>query len=169
MSNRNLLHINSIIRFLEEGVSFVVRHKNMSWEPILSTNINEVNPTPVHLFRQSIGIAITHRCMEELFSRYEPECSLLSGIEAATYIQNYLRSLMEVIPNESYHTYLCFVSFICHFCVQAIRLEKTEIIPYILTEAAFILFSRCNTTNHITNLIQAAIDYNSQHRKRCKV
>ncbi|GFW18525.1 uncharacterized protein TNCV_1221861 [Trichonephila clavipes] len=96
-------------------------YKNLSWKPPVSTSINELTAVP--LFRLSIGTAITHHCMEEMFSRYEPEWSLLSGLEAATYIQNYLRALMDAIPNESY-TYLCFLSFICHLCVQAIRTER---------------------------------------------
>ncbi|GFR08255.1 uncharacterized protein TNCT_701461 [Trichonephila clavata] len=167
MSNLNLLNINSIIMFLKHAVSFVVWCDNLDWEPPVSTIIDEFNPTPVPLFKRSIGIAITHHCMEELFSHFEPEWSLLPEIEAATYIQNYLRALMEAVPDETYNTYLCFVSFICHFCVQAIRIQRTEIIPYILTEAAFILYPRCNSFDHIFNLRQAAVEYSNQHIKTC--
>ncbi|GFW18531.1 uncharacterized protein TNCV_1221921 [Trichonephila clavipes] len=162
MSNPNLLHINSLIMFLYEAVSFVVLYNKLSWQPPVA----DYNPTPV-LFHRSIGKASTHRCMREMFSRYEPEWSLLSGLEAATYIQNYLRALMDAIPNESYHTYLCFLSFISHLCVQMIRLERTEIVPYILIEAAYILISRCGTFNDIANLIQAAVEYNREHSKTC--
>ncbi|GFY51343.1 uncharacterized protein TNIN_106471 [Trichonephila inaurata madagascariensis] len=140
-------------------------YNNLHWEPPVC--FNELVPPPVLLFRQCIGKAITHHCMEELFSRYEPEWSLLSEIEAATYIQNYLRSLMETIPNGSYHTYLLFISFIGHLCVQAIRTERCEIVQYILMEASFILFSRCSSFNHMANLNRAAINYNAQHRKTC--
>ncbi|GFW18546.1 DUF1758 domain-containing protein [Trichonephila clavipes] len=159
------LNKNSIILFLEEAVSFVAMYYNLSWEPPVC--LWELIPPPVHLFRQSIGRAITHHCMEELFSRYEPEWSLLSGIEAATYIQNYLRALMEATPNENYYTCFCFVSFICHLCVHAIRTERYEIVTCIVMEAAVILYSRCNNYMDFFQLIQASIFYSSQHRQEC--
>ncbi|GFQ81933.1 uncharacterized protein TNCT_95711 [Trichonephila clavata] len=162
MNNR--LHINSIIVFLEEASSFVAMYKNMSWEPPIS--ISELNPAPVPLFARSIGIALTHHCMEEQVLLYEPEWSLLSGLEAATYTKNYLRALMNPIPNGSYHTYLYFVAFICHFCVQVIRLKRSEIVRHILVEAVVILYSRCNCYMDFANLIEAAQDYNSQHRAK---
>ncbi|GFY51346.1 uncharacterized protein TNIN_106501 [Trichonephila inaurata madagascariensis] len=160
MSNSSLLHINSLSMFLNEAVSFVVRNNKLRWEPPVA----EHNPTPV-LFHRSIGEAITHQCMVELFSRYEPEWTLLSSLEATAYIQNYLKALIDAVPNESYHTYLSFVSFISHLCGQAIGLERTEIVPYILTEAAYILISRCSSFNDIANLIEA--EYNYQHSKTC--
>ncbi|GFY51345.1 uncharacterized protein TNIN_106491 [Trichonephila inaurata madagascariensis] len=162
MSNRGFLHINSLIMFLTEAVSFVVQYNNLRWEPPVA----EHNPTPV-LFHRSIGEASTHHCMVELFSRYEPEWTLLSSLEAAAYIQNYLKALMDAIPNRSYHTYLCFISFISHLCAQTIRHERTEIVPYIIVEAADILISRCGSYRDIAKLFQAAFDYNHQHSKTC--
>ncbi|GFY51344.1 uncharacterized protein TNIN_106481 [Trichonephila inaurata madagascariensis] len=106
--------------------------------------------------------------MVELFSRYQPEWTLLSGLEAATYIQNYLRALMDAIPNESYHTNLYFVSFISHLCAQAIRIESSEIVPYILMEAARILYSRCNLLGYILNLFRDAFNYRYRHSKTCR-
>ncbi|GFR05250.1 uncharacterized protein TNCT_135831 [Trichonephila clavata] len=168
MCNPNLLHINSVIMFLKQAISFVMRCNNLSWEPPVSTIIDEFNPTPFPLFQPTFGTAIAHICMEELFSRYEPEWSLLPEIEATTYIQNYLKALVEGVPHESYDTNFYFVSFICRFCVQAIRLDRSEIVPCILTEAALILFSRCNSFDDIFNLHQAAIEYINQHCKKCR-
>ncbi|GFR20647.1 uncharacterized protein TNCT_515831 [Trichonephila clavata] len=98
MSNCYYLHVNSIVIFLEDVISFVLMCHNLSWDPPVS--ISELNPAPVPLFHRFIGIAITHSCMGALFSRYEPEWSLLPSTEAATYIQNYLRALMEAVPHE---------------------------------------------------------------------
>ncbi|GFW18524.1 uncharacterized protein TNCV_1221851 [Trichonephila clavipes] len=160
----NRLHINNIIVFLGEAISFVVMCNNLSWDPPVS--ISELIPTTVRLFQRSIGIASTHHCMEELIYRYQPEWFDLSGLEAVTYIQNYLRALMDAIPIESYHTYFYFVAFICHFCVQAIRLERSEIVRYIFDEAVIILYSRCNSYLDFVSLNEAALDYISQHRAK---
>ncbi|GFY51348.1 uncharacterized protein TNIN_106521 [Trichonephila inaurata madagascariensis] len=97
--------------------------------------------------------------MEELVSHYEPEWFHLSGFEAVTFIQNYLRELMDTIPIESYSVYLYFVACICHFCVQAIRIERYEIVRYIFQEAVIILYSRCNCYMDFLNLTVAALDY----------
>ncbi|GFY51347.1 uncharacterized protein TNIN_106511 [Trichonephila inaurata madagascariensis] len=138
-------------------------YNNLSWDPPVS--ISELIPS-ARLFRQSIGIALIHHSMEELVYRYEPEWFDLSGFEAVAYIQNYLRALMDGIPIESYHTYLYFVAFICHFCVQAIRIERYEIVRYIFEEAVIILYSRCNSYMDFVNLTGAAIDYIFEHTIR---
>ncbi|GFW18552.1 uncharacterized protein TNCV_1222131 [Trichonephila clavipes] len=158
----NRLHINNIILFLEEAISFVMMYNNLSWDPPVS--ISELIPTNVSLFHQSIGIAISHHCMEELVYRYEPEW--FEGFEVVIYIQNYLRALMDIVSNESYHTYFHFVAFTCHLCVQAIRLERSEIVRHILVDAVIILYSRCNSYKDFVNLNEAALDYISQHRAK---
>ncbi|GFW63539.1 uncharacterized protein TNCV_402051 [Trichonephila clavipes] len=156
------LDVDSIIAFLEEAISFVVMHKNLSWEP--PVNIFQLIPITVPLFTQSIGEAITDHCMEDLFSRLEPERFLLPRDVNATCIQNYLRIWMDSIPHDSYRTYFYFVSFVCHFCAKAIRLKRSVIIAHILMEAVLLLYSRCNSLTHFINLIQAALDNSSQQR-----
>ncbi|GFR12373.1 hypothetical protein TNCT_521631 [Trichonephila clavata] len=157
----NRLHIDNLIFFLEEAVLFVVTSKDLNWEPPVS--IPELIPTTFRFFSRRFGAAITHHYMEDLFSLWEPEWINLPVTEALTYIPIYLRAIMVEVPEGSYLTYLYFVSFVCHLCAKAIRLHRSEIIPHVLMEAVLILYFRCNTHNQFENLLQAALDYSSQH------
>ncbi|GFR25964.1 uncharacterized protein TNCT_408441 [Trichonephila clavata] len=158
------LHIDNLILFLEEAVLFVVRSKNLSWEPPVS--ILGLISTTVPFFSQRFGRAITHRSMKDLFLLCEPEWINLPGIKAIKYIPRYLRAIMDEVPEGSYLTYFYFVSFVCHLCAKAIGLDRSEIIPQALMEAVNILYFRCNTHTHFENLIKAALDYNSPHTSK---
>ncbi|GFR16192.1 uncharacterized protein TNCT_397491 [Trichonephila clavata] len=156
------LHIDNLILFLEEAVLYVVRSKDLSWEPPVST-LGLISTT-VPFFSRRFGRAITHRSMEAMFSFYEPEWINLPVTQALTYIPRYLRAIMDEVPEGSYLTYFYFVSFVCHLCAKAIGLDRSEIIPQVLIEAVDILYFRCNTHNHFENLIQAANVYSYPHR-----
>ncbi|GFY67558.1 uncharacterized protein TNIN_267451 [Trichonephila inaurata madagascariensis] len=156
------LHINNIILFLEEAISFVVMYNNLSWDPPVS--ISQLAPTTASLFQPNTGLAISHHCMEEMVYRHQPEW--FEGFEIVIYIQNYLRALMDITPSESFHTRFYFVAFTCHLCVLAIKLGRSEIIRHILVDAVIILYSECNSHRDFVNLNEAALDYLSRHRAR---
>ncbi|GFY46501.1 uncharacterized protein TNIN_352601 [Trichonephila inaurata madagascariensis] len=158
----NSLPIHFITRFLQEALSTVLAYNNLNWEPPVS--IYEISPaTP--LLSRNIETALTHHCMVEHFSQYEPEWIHLPGTEAEIYIHPYLREYMNTEEPEDQYTYFYFISFICQLCVHAIRLERSEIVRFIIAVAVSILRSRCDV-RHFLSFNQVAIEYNSYHKAK---
>ncbi|GFY67557.1 uncharacterized protein TNIN_267441 [Trichonephila inaurata madagascariensis] len=156
------LHANNIIRFLTEAVSFVLEYNNMNWEPTLI--VPEIISSTVPLFTRSIGEALTHYCMQDFYSLYQPDWLHFSEPEAEIPIGYYLREYVDTIENEEPYGSLFYIALICQLCVHAIRLENPEIIRPILTEAATILHFRCYSRAHFRNLVRNAVEYSSFHR-----
>ncbi|GFW71049.1 uncharacterized protein TNCV_191401 [Trichonephila clavipes] len=156
------LPINFVTRFLEEAVSSVLAYNNLNWEPpIIISEIPHASP----ILSRNIETALTHYCMKEYFSEYEPEWIHLSGTEAEMHIRHYLTVYMNTVQQEDEYAYFYFISFICQLCVYVIRLERSEIVRFIIAETVSILHSRCNV-RHFLNLNQVAFEYNSHHRAK---
>ncbi|GFT02410.1 hypothetical protein NPIL_83371 [Nephila pilipes] len=164
------LNKRNIIRFLAEAISCVLKYNNMNWVPPVS--IPELLPNTSPLFTQSIEKAITHYCMEKETLEYEPngeinleELLQLSGTEAETHIRSCIRGYMEVVPREDYYEHLYFICFVCQLCVHAIRNENKFISSYIFAEAVDAFYARCHYHIHFINIIEAAVQYNSYHKR----
>ncbi|GFQ92256.1 uncharacterized protein TNCT_603051 [Trichonephila clavata] len=158
----SLLPINFITQFLEEALSSVLAYNNLNWEPPI--RLSE-DPFTTTMISRSIATALNHYCMEEYFSRNEPEWVYLSGTEAEMYIHHYLREYMNTVQIEDRYTYFYFISLICQLCVSVIRRGRSEIVRFVIAEAVNILRSRCDAT-HFVYFNRLAVDYNFYHRAK---
>ncbi|GFW20962.1 hypothetical protein TNCV_1714691 [Trichonephila clavipes] len=163
------LPIGNIIIFLEEAVTFFLQYNNLNCESPLNNLVLIRYNAP--LFTQSIGMAITHYCMEFEISEYEPETPFdlmdllqLYGREAEVCIQLYVKRYIDSIPHEDYYEYLYYVSFICQICARAIMFGRSDMVFIVILKAAEALHLWCNHSMHYYGIDQAAVEYNSYHR-----